>query len=101
MNFSVTLQTGVPELDMPPLDPFVFKNHTAVYESGQLRGQMTAIDVRTYGLAKANFLSVKSEMNDDFFRLDIDVEIPKVLLEGNYIADGNLGSFKVGGKGTV
>lgn len=71
------------------------------FESGQHGGKMLATDIRTYGLAKARFLSVKPEMVDDLFRLEIDVEIPKILIDGNYKAEGYLASFRVGGKGIL
>lgn len=86
---------------MPPLDPYYTDSHSVEHESGQLRGKMIATDVRTYGLAKARFLSVKPEMTDDFFRLEIDVDISKILIDGDYKAEGSLGAFKVGGKGNL
>lgn len=84
---------------MPPLDPYYVDHHSAEYKSGTMRGKMSATDVRTYGIAKARFLSVKPELSDDFFRLDIDLELPKILIEGDYNADGSVGSFKLGGTG--
>lgn len=69
------------------------------HESGQLRGKISIADVRLYGLAKSRFLSVKPEMDGDFFRLEIDVEIPKLLIDGDYKAEGSLATFKMGGKG--
>lgn len=69
------------------------------HESGQLRGKILVADARLYGLAKSRFLSVKPEMDGDFFRLEIDVEIPKILIDGDYKAEGSLGTFKMGGKG--
>lgn len=69
------------------------------HESGQLRGKISVADVRLYGLAKSRFLSVKPEMDGDFFRLEIDVEIPKLLIDGDYKAEGSLATFKMGGKG--
>lgn len=94
-----TFIQGLPDFDIPPLDPYHVDSHSVDYENGQLRAHMTATDVRTYGLAKTRFLSVKPEIKDDFFRLEIDIEIPKLLLDGDYKAEGSLHSFKVGGKG--
>ncbi|KAK1120371.1 hypothetical protein K0M31_012352 [Melipona bicolor] len=94
-----TFISGLPEFDMPPLDPYYTESYSMEYDKGQLRGKMVATDVRTYGLAKAHFLSVKPEMVGDLFRLEIDVEIPKLLIDGNYDADGFVSSFKIGGQG--
>lgn len=94
-----TFIQGLPEFDLPALDPYYIDTYNSEYENGQLNGKMSASDVRAYGLAKTRFLSVKPEMSDDFFRLEIDLEIPKVLIDGDYKADGVLGTLKVGGKG--
>ncbi|XP_076763287.1 circadian clock-controlled protein daywake [Xylocopa sonorina] len=94
-----TFIQGLPDFDIPVLDPFYVDSHSIEYANGQLRGKLSATDVRTYGLAKARFLSVKPEINDDFFRLEIDVELPKLLVDGDYKADGQLSTFKIGGSG--
>lgn len=90
---------GLPDFDIPSLDPFYTESYSMEHESGQLRGKMLVTDARLYGLAKSRFLSVKPEMDGDFFRLEIDVEIPKILIDGDYKAEGSLGTFKMGGKG--
>ncbi|CAK9833898.1 Circadian clock-controlled protein daywake [Anthophora retusa] len=94
-----TFVEGLPDFGIPRLDPYYIESQSAEYKNGQLYGKMSASDLRTYGLAKARFLSVRPEMTDDFFRLEIDVEMPKILMDGDYKAEGTFGSFKVGGKG--
>ncbi|KZC13432.1 Circadian clock-controlled protein, partial [Dufourea novaeangliae] len=94
-----TFMEGLPDFEIPPLDPYYIETHSMNYNNGQMRGAMSASDAHIYGLSNARFLSVKPELSDDFFRLEVDVEFPKLLLDGYYKADGNLGSFKIGGKG--
>ncbi|XP_076620817.1 circadian clock-controlled protein daywake [Colletes latitarsis] len=94
-----TIVQGLPDFDLPPLDPYFTETYDTNYENGQLRGLLSAKNVRTYGLAKARFLSVKPEIVDDFFRLEIDLDLPKIFIDGDYKAEGSLGSFKVGGEG--
>lgn len=94
-----TFVPGLPEFDIPSLDPYYTESYSMEHESGQLRGKISIADVRLYGLAKSRFLSVKPEMDGDFFRLEIDVEIPKLLIDGDYKAEGSLATFKIGGKG--
>ena len=94
-----TFIEGLPDFDIPPLDPYYVDSYSTEYKNGQLRGKLSGTDVRTYGLAKARFLSVQPEMTDDFFRLEIDLELPKLLLDGNYEAEGSLDTFKLGGQG--
>lgn len=94
-----TFIQGLPEFDIPLLDPYYIESHTTEYGNSQINGKVTGSDVRTYGLAKARFLSVKPEMTDDFFRLEIDLELPKILIDGNYDAYGAMDTLKIGGKG--
>lgn len=84
---------------MPVLDPYFIDNHKTNYENGLLRGYLNASNVRTYGFKKSHFLSVKPELINDFFHLEIDMEVPKMLIEGEYDADGSLGTFQIGGTG--
>lgn len=65
-----------------------------------MRADITVTNVNTYGLAKAKFLAVRPHYADDFFKLEVDVDLPKVLIEGNYKADGAMKSFQIGGEGT-
>lgn len=90
---------GLPDFDIPVMDPYYMESNTFEYKFGKMQGKLTSKDVRTYGLAKARFLSVKPEMNDDFFRLEIDVELPKILIDGDYDAQGAMETFKIGGQG--
>ncbi|XP_026826274.1 circadian clock-controlled protein [Ooceraea biroi] len=90
---------GIPELDLPRLDPYFTKEQRNVYASGDIHADTTVTDVNTYGLAKTRFLAVRPEYSDDFLKLEIDVEIPKMLIEGNFKAEGGMGAFKLGGEG--
>ncbi|XP_076644794.1 circadian clock-controlled protein daywake [Halictus rubicundus] len=94
-----TFLEGIPELDMPVLDPYLIDNHVTTYDSGLLRGNLNASNVRTYGFKKSHFLSVKPELINDLFHLEVDMEVPKMLIEGEYEAEGSLGSFQIGGTG--
>ncbi|XP_024869462.1 circadian clock-controlled protein-like [Temnothorax curvispinosus] len=90
---------GIPKLDLPVLDPYFTEEQRTVYEANDLRADITVTNVNTYGLAKAQFLAVRPHYSDNFFKLEIDVDLPKVLMEGNYKADGSIGTFQIGGEG--
>ena len=90
---------GVPDLGIPPLDPFKTKSLETVYQSGDVRGNMSVINAMTYGMSKTRFLSVKPYFEGDLFNLNVDVEMPKIFIEGYYSGEGYLGAFKIGGKG--
>lgn len=86
---------------MPPLDPYFLEHQNTVYESGDLRADVTVTNVNIYGLAKINFLAVRPHHFDDSFKLEADVELPKMLIEGNFKADGAYGVLTIGGEGVL
>ncbi|XP_076287954.1 protein takeout [Lasioglossum baleicum] len=90
---------GLPDFEIPILDPYFVETHVTSYDSGQLRGTLSASNCKTYGFAKARFLSVKPEYENDVLRLEMEVDVPKILIEGEYKADGSLGSYQLGGSG--
>jgi len=91
---------GIPELDLPTLDPFYTKRQRTVYDTGEMHADITVMDVNTYGLAKTRFLAVRPQYSEDFFKIEIDADIPKMLMEGSFKAEGSMGGFQLGGEGT-
>ncbi|XP_032681517.1 circadian clock-controlled protein-like [Odontomachus brunneus] len=94
-----TFIPGLPQFDIPLLDPYFLEHHQTKYDANDIRADITVTNVNTYGLAKTRFLAVRPTYADDFFKLEVDVEMPKVLIEGNYKADGMMGAFQIGGEG--
>lgn len=92
---------GVPEFDIPPLDPFLTEYSETTYENGAVRGKVVVKNVNTYGFAKAKFLDIRPRFDEEknHFQLEVDVELPKVFIDGDYKAEGSIGSYKMGGKG--
>ncbi|XP_043274341.1 uncharacterized protein [Venturia canescens] len=91
---------GIPELGVPSLEPFVVEFQSGNYKVGEVSGQIVTKNIRSYGLAKTRFLSVKPQHDTKGrFSLEIDSEMSKVFVEGDYKAEGAVGSFRVGGKG--
>ncbi|XP_015604904.1 circadian clock-controlled protein [Cephus cinctus] len=90
---------GIPELDLPTLDPYFISQEESTYENGAIKGKIVVKNARNYGLSKAQFLAVRPQLQNDYFRLEVDVEIPKVFIEGDYKAEGSLETFQMGGKG--
>ena len=92
--------SGVPELNVPILDPFYIEYQVNDYKVGEVVAKVVSKNVNMYGLADLRFYSVKPRHEDNRFSLEIDYELPKALMEGAFKADGKIGTFKVGGKGT-
>lgn len=90
---------GIPEINFPMLDPYYVERTKDEFGSNELHGTIETWDVNVYGMKNMRFLAVRPEYTDDFFKLEIDLESPKNLVEGKYKAEGNLASFKIGGQG--
>lgn len=95
----MTFIKGIPELGLPVLDPMVVDMMENEYVAGDVQGRFVLRDVKTYGLAKANFLAVRPYRSDNVMNLEIDLEIPKIFIDGDYKAEGQVAHYKIGGKG--
>ncbi|XP_014470580.1 PREDICTED: circadian clock-controlled protein-like [Dinoponera quadriceps] len=91
--------TGLPKFDIPVLDPYFTEKESTTYETSDIHADITVMNVNTYGLSKAKFLAVRPSYSDDYFKMEVDIDLPKVLIEGNYEAHGSMGSFQIGGEG--
>lgn len=96
--FAISI-VGLPEFDMPPLDPYVMDFLDTSYDGGEVKGRVQVKNAKTYGMSKARFLSVRPRHEPGRFTLEVDLEFPKLLVEGYYKAEGSMGTFKIGGKG--
>ncbi|KAK0182281.1 hypothetical protein PV327_000434 [Microctonus hyperodae] len=90
---------GIPELNLPSLDPQFTESMTNDFEFGAVTGRIIVRNANTYGASKVRFLSVRVLHNNDQHRLEVDVDIPKIFIEGDFKADAAFGTFKIGGKG--
>lgn len=92
---------GLPEFDFPSLDPLVYEDGRVVFNSGEIRGEVIFSNVTAIGLSKARFSDVRTHFLNDVFRLEIDVQMPKLYGEGYVELDGTINLFRVTGKGTI
>lgn len=90
---------GIPEIGLPALDPYFAEKERFVYETGDIKADITITNAYTYGLAKAQFLAVRPQYSENFFKLEFDTALPKMFIEGNYKADGSMGAVHLSGDG--
>ncbi|XP_015523630.1 protein takeout [Neodiprion pinetum] len=90
---------GVPELNVPVLDPYYVALEEISYSNGMMQGKLLMKEVNAYGTSRAKILKVKSTFSEDRQRLEVDVLFPRIFIDGEYKAEGHLNDFKVGGKG--
>ncbi|XP_014607693.1 PREDICTED: circadian clock-controlled protein-like [Polistes canadensis] len=90
---------GIPEFDMPPLDPFYDEYSLFEFGSNELHGKISTKDIYYYGFKNMKFLAVRPEYTGDRFKLEVDLSMPKGLAEGHFNIDANLVNFKLNGEG--
>ncbi|XP_014485178.1 PREDICTED: uncharacterized protein LOC106749841 [Dinoponera quadriceps] len=91
---------GLPaEFDFPPLDPSFYEYQHMVLDRGDLHAEVTASNVTIEGFEATHFVAVRPHYTDDIFRLEIDVRIPRLFIDGICEAHGSIGSFRMSGKG--
>lgn len=91
--------TGIPEVNIPPLDPLVIEYTENEYQLGDVTGKFELRDVKTYGMAKTHFLAVRPRRSADRLNMEVDLEIPRIFIDGEYKGEGSIGPYKVAGKG--
>lgn len=91
---------GLPEFDFPPLDPFFYDYSKAVFNRGEIYGEINVFNITITGIRKAHFLAIRSYIRDDRYRFEIDTKVPRLLVDGDSNAIGSLGGIRMGGKGT-
>ncbi|XP_014487803.1 PREDICTED: uncharacterized protein LOC106751431 [Dinoponera quadriceps] len=92
---------GLPaEFDFPPLYPYFYEYEHETFDSGELHAEVTVSNATIKGYEMIRFMNVRPHFLNEIFRLEINIRISRVLVDGICEAYGNLGPFRIGGKGT-
>jgi len=91
---------GLSEYNFPNLDPLLYENHHAKYDNGDVHADIAVRKIITTGLANSSFISAKTHFTDNVLRLEIDLNIPKVINKGTITIVGTLGPFTLNNTGT-
>ncbi|KAL0099260.1 hypothetical protein PUN28_020084 [Cardiocondyla obscurior] len=90
---------GYPEINFPSLDPLYYKYGIIVFNSGEINAEVILSDTTATGLSRANFYDVRTHFLDNNFRLEIDVLVPQIIIEGEVKLNGTLGGiFRIADK---
>lgn len=92
------LVQGIPEIELPPLDPLVLKE-LVVLPGG--RGQMRAIghNIKVTGVSNIQINHLKA--NVEKLEIDVGVFFPFLKFEGSYDVDAKFANLAVKGKGPL
>ncbi|XP_072749207.1 uncharacterized protein [Anoplolepis gracilipes] len=89
----------LPEFDFPRLDPFFYDYGKNIINRGEIHGEITVFNVTVIGLRNTHLLSLRSYIRDDKYHFKLDIEIPKLVINGNANAIGSLSGIIINGKG--
>ncbi|XP_043274348.1 protein takeout [Venturia canescens] len=90
------LVEGVPEYNLPSLEPLVLE-HLVVSEGQGIK--LTATEIKAYGAS--NFIVKKVESDMANLHYNVDIELPHLYIEGHYEIDGRLLLLQVTGSGPL
>ncbi|XP_075235653.1 protein takeout-like isoform X2 [Lycorma delicatula] len=93
-------KTGIPELELETLDPLKIAELIMTYDGGDIAGKVTLLDTYTRGFSAVKIIDVRSKTDDpNFFGMEIDFYVPRVVTNGIYKMDGRIAKFPINGKG--
>ncbi|XP_011064514.1 PREDICTED: uncharacterized protein LOC105152117 [Acromyrmex echinatior] len=90
---------GLPEFDLPSLDPLVYKFGQVLFNSEGIHAEVALMNAIITGLAKVQVNDIRTHFLDDVFRLEIDALVPKLILKGVVKMNGTLGIFRIASEG--
>ncbi|EGI59214.1 hypothetical protein G5I_12641, partial [Acromyrmex echinatior] len=91
--------TGLPEFDIPSVDPLSIKNYKFVMNSGNVHGELILLNSTITGLSKLRILNIRTYFLDDIFYLESDINIPRISSKGSVNINGNLNALRIANEG--
>jgi hypothetical protein len=91
------LAKGIPELELPPIEPLVIPEMKI--ENGQGPVRVRAIFTNITAIGPGNYSISKARVNMSSNRFDIHMTFPKIELQGNYDINGNVLLFPLQSNG--
>ncbi|XP_015173973.1 PREDICTED: circadian clock-controlled protein-like [Polistes dominula] len=90
------LQKGVPEYNIPSLEPLLLKNLIATERAGL---RISAKDVEAYGASDFTITDLKT--NFDKLEFDLKIKLPHLHIKGNYDINGRVLLLPIQGSGPM
>lgn len=81
----INLQKGEPSIGLRPFDPLVWKNLRFSFDNPiVLLSSLLIRNTKIVGLKHTKVTSVKTQFTDNEMRAMIDIEMPRIFIEGTY-----------------
>lgn len=94
------LQKGFEPLGISTFDPMVFKNMRFNFDSPiVLLSSLVIKNARVVGFSKAKINAVKTQFTENEMSAVIDVEVPRLFIEGVYKGQGRYTNLRYGPQG--
>ncbi|KAG5323115.1 TAKT protein, partial [Acromyrmex heyeri] len=87
------LVKGIPELDLPPIEPLVIPE--LKMENGQGPVRVRAIFTNITTIGPGNYSINKVRVNISSYRFDMHLSLPKIDIHGSYDINGNVLLFPI------
>lgn len=97
--FILRCWTGIPELNIPVLDPYATENASCTFEFDGVTGKLVVENAKSYGASNIKFNLLKPHHSENYFRLVMDFLIPEALVESDYEAEGTIKTLNHRSKG--
>ncbi|KAJ8735517.1 hypothetical protein PYW07_007137 [Mythimna separata] len=86
---------GIPELGVPPIDPYLQKEFRVEYKNNQILAKMILKNIYVEGLKEAKVHDARLRADDDKFHLEVDLTSPMVAVKAQYYGEGQFNSLKI------
>ncbi|KAH8403280.1 hypothetical protein KR222_009685, partial [Zaprionus bogoriensis] len=93
------LRNGLPELSIPPYDPFVMDRLSFQYESGAAKGRISVRDLKIYGFANQKVQQADVQVKGDKVKLRLSTHVPHMNIMGDYKAEMTINMLQLKPKG--
>lgn len=77
------LEDGIPELSIPPLDPFVIEKYTLEIIDDLGGGHLNVNDLVIHGISKTDAEKINLEVDGNHMKLQLSSKSPSIQAQGN------------------
>ncbi|XP_055713668.1 uncharacterized protein LOC129808032 [Phlebotomus papatasi] len=94
------LKDGIPKLNISSIDPLPLIHSKFLYRaSNTLLASLTVVRGNAYGFSETQVRRVRSQITDDEWKFNMDVAIPRLLMDGEYMGQGQFNELNLGSQG--
>ncbi|XP_065358460.1 uncharacterized protein LOC135952445 [Calliphora vicina] len=90
---------GIPEINVPPMDPFVINKTSYIFSHPIVQGKVSVRNLKLHGLSKVITKSLDYKREGDQVTLKVKSHIPEMFVEGMYRAKIKVNAANISSKG--